>query len=81
MHQINLSEPTMSDEPTRAKLTERSALLIALGCYAIVRCITFAIAILIAGFVVSDHNWLVDTISDLGAGKHEFIVDIGIYAF
>lgn len=48
---------------------------------AISGCIIFAISILIADFVVPDHDWLADTISDLGAGQYEFIVDIGIYAF
>jgi hypothetical protein len=31
--------------------------------------------------VVPNHDWIADTISDLGAGRYEFIVDIGIYAF
>lgn len=53
----------------------------ALGCFALLGCILFGLAILIADFVVPHHDWIADTISDLGAGKYEFIVDIGIYAF
>ncbi|MEX3315962.1 DUF998 domain-containing protein [Sulfitobacter sp. PS-8MA] len=48
---------------------------------AILGCVIFAVSILIADFVVPDHDWIADTISDLGAGRYEFIVDIGIYAF
>jgi len=53
----------------------------ALGLFAIIGCVTFAVSILIADFVVPDHDWISDTISDLGAGRYEFIVDVGIYAF
>ncbi len=56
-------------------------LMIVLGWYAIAGCVIFAVAILIADVVVPDHDWIADTISDLGAGRYEFIVDIGIYAF
>lgn len=52
-----------------------------LGWSAIIGCVVFAVSILIADFVVPDHDWIADTISDLGAGRYEFIVDIGIYAF
>ncbi|WP_299673323.1 DUF998 domain-containing protein [uncultured Roseobacter sp.] len=55
--------------------------MIALGWAAILGCAVFSISILIADFVVPDHDWIADTISDLGAGRYEFIVDIGIYAF
>jgi hypothetical membrane protein len=57
------------------------AFIRALAIYAILGCLLFSASILIADFVVPDHNWMADTISDLGAGKYEFIVDIGIYAF
>lgn len=71
----------MADERADALIKNEPKLMIALGIYAIVGCLIFAIAILIADFVVPDHDWIADTISDLGAGKYEFIVDIGIYAF
>ncbi len=71
----------MSDETQVAKVQERPEIIIALGWYAIIGCIVFATTILIADFIVPDHDWIADTISDLGAGKYEFIVDIGLYAF
>jgi len=71
----------MPDEPVSASPKPRPGLLLALGCYAIFGCALFALSILIADFVVPDHDWIADTISDLGAGRYEFIVDIGIYAF
>ncbi|MEM5472523.1 DUF998 domain-containing protein [Hoeflea sp. AS60] len=71
----------MRDETGLPEANLRPLFMISLGSYALLGCILFAIAILIADFVVPDHNWIADTISDLGAGKYEFIVDIGIYAF
>ncbi|WP_323767489.1 DUF998 domain-containing protein [Marinovum sp.] len=59
----------------------RRGLVTALSLYACLGCVIFAVTILIADFVVPDHDWIADTISDLGAGRYEFIVDIGIYAF
>lgn len=59
----------------------RPGLVKLLSTYAWLGCLIFAVSILIADFVVPDHDWISDTISDLGAGKYEYIVDIGIYAF
>ncbi|MCK0149565.1 DUF998 domain-containing protein [Marivita sp. S6314] len=53
----------------------------ALAGYAVLGCVIFGLSILIADWIVPDHDWIADTISDLGAGKYEYIVDIGIYAF
>ncbi len=44
-------------------------------------CLIFTVSILIADVVVPNHDAVADTISDLGAGRYEFIVDIGIYAY
>jgi len=52
-----------------------------LGGYALLGCLICAVSIVIADFVVPDHDWIADTISDLGAGRYEYIVDIGLYAF
>ncbi len=71
----------MTNEAATPKLQEEPTLMIVLGWYAILGGVIFAISILIADFVVPDHDWVADTISDLGAGRYEFIVDIGIYAF
>jgi len=64
--------------PAYIKLQPRQAQRLAI--HAVCACVVSAIAVLIADFVVPDHDWIADTISDLGAGKFEFIVDIGIYA-
>ncbi|APG49024.1 hypothetical protein PhaeoP97_03673 (plasmid) [Phaeobacter porticola] len=71
----------MIKETAQPKLAEEPTLMIALGVYAILGCLIFAASILIADQIVPDHDWIADTISDLGAGEYEFIVDIGIYAF
>lgn len=73
----------MSDGKTAApaRVQEKAALMSALGWCAVAGCVIFAVTILIADFAVPDHDWMADTISDLGAGRYEFIVDIGIYAF
>lgn len=70
----------MTDECAPPQVDNQPKLMIALGWYAIIACVVSAIAVLIADFVVPDHDWIADTISDLGAGRYEFIVDIGIYA-
>lgn len=57
------------------------AFVATLSCYAVLGCAIFGMSILIADFVVPEHNWISDTISDLGAGRYEFIVDVGLYSF
>lgn len=71
----------MDDDAAPPKVQEHPQLLIALGWCAILGCIAFAGSVLIADFVVPEHDWIADTISDLGAGRYEFIADIGLYAF
>lgn len=71
----------MNSRTATLHATEKPALINVLGWYAILGCVIFSVSILIADFVVPDHSWIADTISDLGAGEYEFIVDIGIYAF
>ena len=60
---------------------ERPALLRLLAALAIGGCLVFAASIRLADRVVPGHDWVADTISDLGAAQHEWIVDIGIYSF
>lgn len=64
-----------------AEVTEQPVLILALVWLAVSGCLALASSILIADFVVPDHDWIADTISDLGAGRYEFIVDFGLYAF
>lgn len=68
----NTAPPKIEDEPR---------LMIALGWAAILGCAIFVSSIFIADFAVPDHDAWADTISDLAAGKNEYIVDIGLYAF
>lgn len=71
----------MSNETTLPATENQPMLMLILGWYVIVGCAALAVSILIADFVVPDHDWIADTISDLGAGRYEFIVDIGLYAY
>ncbi|UWQ16108.1 DUF998 domain-containing protein [Jannaschia sp. M317] len=69
-------------EPTAdTALPEVPRLLRALGWVAILGCVVFVVAVVIGDIVVPDHDWIADTISDLGAGRYELIADSGIYAF
>lgn len=71
------------DTPNRpaAPLPEHPHILRGMAVLAFAGPIIFVLSILIADVVVPDHDWVADTISDLGAGRFEFIVDIGIYAY
>ncbi|MBI6629930.1 DUF998 domain-containing protein [Pontibaca salina] len=71
----------MRDESGVQGRSVSSVLIYVLGWYAILGCVLLGISVLIADFLVPHHDWIADTISDLGAGKYEFIVDIGIYSF
>ena len=64
-----------------AEVAEQPRLLFGLSLLAVLGCLALAVSILIADRVVPDHDWIADTISDLGAGRSEFIVDIGLYTF
>jgi hypothetical protein len=60
---------------------ERPGFLQAAGAVAAAGCAVFALAVIVAGFVVPDYDIVADTISDLGAGRHKTIADLGLYAF
>ncbi|CUH40253.1 hypothetical protein JSE7799_02983 [Jannaschia seosinensis] len=60
---------------------ERPYLLILSACIAILGCAVLVVSILVADVVVPDHDWVADTISDLGAGEYELIVDAGLYSY
>ena len=71
----------MSSETTPPANENQPMLMICLGWFVVFGCVTLSASILIADFVVPDHDWIADTISDLGAGRYEFIVDVGLYAY
>lgn len=72
---------TETNSQMPAEVSEQPVLLRALSFMGVFGCIALATSILIADFVVPTHDWIADTISDLGAGRYEFIVDMGLYAF
>lgn len=74
--------PTVeTDRQMPTEVAEQPFPIFFLSLLAVFGCTALAVSILIADFVVPDHDWIADTISDLGAGRYEFIVDIGLYAF
>ncbi len=76
---MQLTEETFHQ--MHAEVGEQPALMRTLSFFAVFGCLALAGSILIADFVVPNHDWIADTISDLGAGRYEFIVDIGRYSF
>lgn len=70
-----------TDHKIPAEVAEQPFLLVFLSLLAVFGCTALAASIVIADLVVPNHDWISDTISDLGAGRYEFIVDIGLYAF
>ncbi|WP_363118456.1 hypothetical protein [Marivita sp. XM-24bin2] len=78
---VPMPPTTQTIEQMPAKVDEQPELLRSLSLFAVFGCIMLAVSIVIADFVVPDHDWITDTISDLGAGRYEFIVDMGLYAF
>lgn len=60
---------------------ERPDFLRATGIMGLLGCAIFVVAVIVGDVVVPDHDFVADTISDLGAGRYEWIADAGIYAF
>ena len=71
----------MRDSTGHSIDAERPYLLMILGALGILGCATLLIGTLIAQMVVPGHDWIADTISDLGAGKHEIVMDVALYGF
>ena len=70
-----------TDRQMPAEVTEQPLLRRTLSLLAVFGCMAFAASILIADFVVPNHDWIADTVSGLGAERYEFTVDIGLYVF
>ncbi|ABD53510.1 DUF998 domain-containing protein [Jannaschia sp. CCS1] len=60
---------------------ERPYFLIVLGAFGIIGCIIGILGVIVAQAMVPGHDWIADTISDLGAGENEIIMDVALYAF
>lgn len=71
----------MANETAKLETENEPTLLIVLGIAAILGCVIFVTAVVVADLIVPDNSWIADTISDLGAGRMEYIVDIGLYAY
>ncbi|CTQ31744.1 DUF998 domain-containing protein [Jannaschia rubra] len=67
--------------PFAGPLPEHPHLLRTLGWIALLGPAVFIAMLIVADVVVPDHDWIADTVSDLGAGRYEWIADVGIYAY
>ncbi|MBO9456197.1 hypothetical protein J7376_13340 [Paracoccus sp. R12_1] len=63
-----------------AEVAEQAILMHTLLLIAVFGCIALAAVDLIAEFFVPNQDWIAGTITDLGAGRYEIIVDTGRYA-
>ena len=60
---------------------EQPHLLIFLACLGLLGCVSLFAGAIVAAFYVPDYDWVADTISDLGAGQHQRIMDWTLYGF
>jgi len=60
---------------------EQPHLLVILAVLGVLGCVSFVAGTIIAAFFVPDYNWVADTISDLGAGVNQRIMDWTLYGF
>lgn len=67
-------------EDTRAN-DEQPYLLILLGGLGMLGTVAMAIAVTVASFIVPDHDWISETISDMAAGPLKIVTDVALYGF
>ena len=60
---------------------EQPHLLIGLAILGLLGCVSLAVGSVVAAVYVPDYDWVADTISDLGAGQHQRIMDWTLYGF
>ncbi|PVA07554.1 DUF998 domain-containing protein [Thalassorhabdomicrobium marinisediminis] len=72
---------TSRSETVRVHVEEQDGLIRLLAWASILGCVIFAAAVILADILVPNNSMIADTISDLGAGKYEYIVDTGLYMF
>ncbi|MBM2577306.1 DUF998 domain-containing protein [Jannaschia sp. Os4] len=63
----------------RAWTDERDGMTRWLAYAGIAGMVALSVTMLIADVVVPNHDWMSDTISDLAAGRHELLLDTGMY--
>lgn len=71
----------MDDVTGHAIDAERPYFLIGLGAMGLLGCVIGIFGVIVAQVMVPDHDWIADTISDLGAGENEIIMDVALYGF
>ncbi|MGR3484831.1 MAG: DUF998 domain-containing protein [Paracoccaceae bacterium] len=71
----------MTDRAENKTHAERPELLMAMAALGAAGVVALVVGVLWAQAAVPGHDWVADTISDLGAGELEWIMDFGLYAF
>ena len=72
----------MTTQAERDGLSQRSpALLRTCGIIGLFGCAALAITNIVGSMIVPDYDWVADTVSDLAAGKHEIVQDMGLHAY
>lgn len=72
---------TMTEATGLTDCAERPFLLMVLGILGMLGCASLVIGALVAQSLVPTHDWIADTISDLGAGRLDIIMDFALYGF
>ena len=62
-----------------AVAAERPYLLVTLAAIGALGCAAVIIGMFVAQASVPNHDWIADTISDLGAGEWEIVMDVALY--
>jgi hypothetical membrane protein len=74
--------PTESHHKEKRAVGAHSpSLLVTCGLIGMIGCIAIVAGNAIGSMVVPGHDWVADTVSDLGAGKYEIIQDVGLYGY
>ncbi|MHA6347394.1 DUF998 domain-containing protein [Roseivivax sp. CAU 1761] len=60
---------------------ERPYLLLVMAALGGLGCLSLILGTLVAQAIVPNHDWVADTISDLGAGRWEIVMDVALYGF
>ena len=71
----------MKDAAGQPLDAERPYLLIFTAALGFLGCLSLIAGTIVAQIVVPGHDWIADTISDLGAGEWEIIMDVALYGF
>ena len=70
-----------NDDLQRAVDAHSPSLLKACGIIGMIGCVAIVAGNAIGSILVPGHDWVADTVSDLGAGNYEIIQDVGLYGY